>query len=161
MGQEGDKRTPNLELARALIPPEGNDWGAVVRDREAESRFMARVRSLVHSDFETVWRNSPGASESRTGVEATLAALRQVGAAFESLIAVPELYVALGDRVLVLVRREGRTVDGLEFREAGAVIYVFEDGLLRRMQMYADREIALADAGITAGDAAERGVPAH
>ena len=160
MGQEGETRTPILELARTLIPPEGNDWGAIIGDREAEARFMARVRPLVHADFETVWRHTPGGSESRTGVEATMAALRQVGAGFESLIAVPELYVDLGDRVPVLVRRSGRTVDGVEFSEDGAVVYSIQGGLLRRMELYADREIAFADAGLSDAEARERGVPA-
>jgi hypothetical protein len=109
-----------------LIPPEGNNWGAVIRDKAAEAGFMARVSPLVHPQFETVWRHSPEGSGSRTGVEATLAALRQVGAAFGSLIAVPELYVDLGDRVLVLLRRSGRTVDGIDFDEEGAVVYSFE-----------------------------------
>jgi ketosteroid isomerase-like protein len=151
MGQDGaDQRTSNLELARVLIPREGNDWGAVIRDKAAEAAFMARVSPLVHPQFETIWRHSPEGSESRTGVEATLAALRQVGAAFESLIAVPELYVDLGDRVLVLLRRSGRTVDGIDFDEEGAVVYSFESGLLKRMELYADRALALADEAITA-----------
>lgn len=159
MGQDpADPETPNLELARRLIPPEGNDWGAVLQDKAAEAAFTARVRPLVHPDFETVWRHSPSGSEARTGVEATLAALRQVGAAFESLIAVPELYVDRGDHVLVLLRRSGRTVDGIEFSEEGAVVYSFEAGLLRRMELYADRGLAFADEAITEDQARERGV---
>jgi hypothetical protein len=73
MGQDGaDQRTSNLELTRVLIPPEGNDWGAVIRDKAAEASFMA-VCPLVHPQFETVWRHLPEGSESRTGVETTLA----------------------------------------------------------------------------------------
>jgi ketosteroid isomerase-like protein len=119
---------------------------------------MARVRPLVHLDFETVWRHSPSGSESRTGVEATLAALRQVGAAFESLIAVPELYIDLGDHVLVLVWCSGRTVDGTSFSEEGAVVYSFEAGRLRRMELYADRGLAFADEAITEAEARKRGI---
>jgi hypothetical protein len=46
MGQDGaDRTTSNLKLAQVLIPPEGNDWGAVIRDKAAEAAFMARVRA--------------------------------------------------------------------------------------------------------------------
>jgi hypothetical protein len=62
-------------------------------------------------EHETVWRHSETGSVTQTSADATLGALRQIGAAFESLIAFPELYVDLCDRVLVLVRRDGRTVD--------------------------------------------------
>jgi ketosteroid isomerase-like protein len=159
MGQEPrGSHTENLALARKLIPPEGNDFAAIVDDRHAEERFMARVRPLLHSQYETVWRDAETGGETRTGAEATLGALHQIGAAFETLVAFPELYLDLGDRVLVLVRREGRTLDGIDFRESGAAIYVFQDGLLRRMQMYADRASALADVGLSPSEVAERGV---
>ncbi len=152
-------RLDHLELARRLIPPEGNNFGLIAQDKTAESEFLARVRPLVHRNYETVWRHSPEGSKSHAGLDATLAALRAIGRLFETFVAFPELYVDLGDSVLVLVRREGHTVDGVDFAEEGAVIYSFEGGLLRRMQMYADRELALADANISAAEARERGVP--
>ena len=69
------------------------------------------------------------------------------------------VYVDLGDRVLVLLTREGRTVDGTDFAEEGATMYVIESGRLRRMELYADRALALTDAGITEAEARKRGVP--
>jgi ketosteroid isomerase-like protein len=148
-----------LALSRRLIPASGNDWGAIARRGRAERQFLARISPLVHPDFETVWPRYGEEARISTGLDATLAGLRQIGQAFEHLVAMPELYVDLGDRVLVLLRREGRTTDGYQFDEPGAALYVFEEGLLRRLQLYADREQPLADAGITAEEAQKRGVP--
>ena len=38
-------------------------------------------------------------------------------------------------------------------------MYIFEARQLRRLELYSDRAIALADAGITEAEARERGVP--
>ena len=149
----------NLELAYRLIPASGNNWGEIAHSHAAEGEFLARVRPLLHPEFETVWRHSAVAGDSATGLGPTMAALRRIGQAFETLIALPELYVDLGDRVLVLLTREGRTVDGTDFAEEGATMYVIESGRLRRMELYADRALALTDAGITEAEARKRGVP--
>ncbi len=149
----------NLELAYRLIPPTGNNWGEVASDRAAEAEFLTRVRPLVHPEFETLWRHASVEGESRAGLAATMAALRSIGLAFETLIAVPKTYVDLGDRVLVLLTRKGRTVTGADFAEEGAAMYIFESSQLRRMELYSDRAVALADAGITEAEAHERGVP--
>ena len=154
-----DRSQHLLERARTLIPPEGTDFGAIVRDHRAEATYLARVRPLLHPGFQTVWRHSPAGSESHTGLDATITALHEIGRAFESLVSSPELYVALEDSVLVLVRREGQMLDGTRFAEEGAVIYTFEAGLLRWMEMYAERALAFADAGITEEEARRRGVP--
>ena len=160
MGQQArDVQAGLLARAKQLIPADGNDWGAVVQGGAAEAEFLDRVGRLLHEDFVTVWRGDGSGQGETSGMQATLAGLRAVGQLFESLVAIPELYVELGDRVLVLLYREGRTVDGQDFREAGAALYVFDDGLLRRMQLYSDRESALRDCGITAAEAAARGVP--
>ena len=152
-------QTENVALASRLIPPEGNNWGEIAHGRDAEQEFLDRVGPLLHPEFETVWRHSMVGGESHTGLAATLEALRLVGQAFETLVAVPELYVDLGDRVLVLLIRSGRTVGGADFSEQGAAVYVIQDSKLRRMELYAERAVALADAGISADDARERGVP--
>ena len=149
----------NLELAHRLIPPTGNNWGEVAKRGAAEAEFLDRVRPLVHPDFETLWRHSALPGETRAGLNATLAALRSIGEAFDELIALPEVYVDLGDRVLILLTRKGRTVTGDDFAEEGAAMYIFEARQLRRLELYSDRAIALADAGITEAEARERGVP--
>ena len=153
--------TSNLDRARRLLlPPEGNNWGEIAHDPEAEMEFLNRVGPLLHPHYETVWRHSETGAHSETGLQATLTALRVIGREFETLVAIPELFVDLGDRVLALVRREGRSAAGVDFSEEGAAMYVFEGGLLRRMELYADRATALAEAGVTAAEAYERGVPA-
>jgi hypothetical protein len=154
-----DGRPTNLEIAYRLIPAAGNDWGEISHSHAAEAEFFTRVRPLLHPEFETVWRHSAAGGDSTTGLGPTMAALRRIGRAFARLIALPELYVDLGDRVLVLLSREGRTADGVDFAEEGAAMYILEEGRLRRMELYSDRAIALADAGITEAEAAERGVP--
>ena len=148
-----------LGLARQLIPAEGNDWGAVVKGGAAEDEFLERVGPLVHDDFVTVWPGGGAGPGETSGMQATLAGLRAVGQLFDALVAIPDLYVELGDRVLVLMHRKGRTVDGQDFNEAGAAVYVFDDGLLCRMQLYAEPSSALRDCGITADEATARGVP--
>ena len=158
MGPADEGKT-NLELAYRLIPATGNDFGEVAHSRSAEAEFLDRVRPLLHAQFETRWRHAAAEGQSATGLGATMEALRRIGRAFETLIARPEIYVDLGERVLVLVTRQGRTVDGAEFDEKGAAMYTFEEGRLRRMELYADRESALTDAGITEAEAFERGVP--
>ena len=150
------ENTDLLATARRLIPTEGNDFGAVARGGAAERSFRARTAPLVHADFEAVW---PGTDEPTSGLEPTMGALRRVGRIFDRLVAVPELYVELDDAVLVLLHREGRTFNGYEFSEAGAVIYEFDEGLLRRMILFAHREPALERAGMTADEAERRGVP--
>src|SRR5919108_2016594 len=105
MGQ-GPEGASNLELAYRLIPATGNNWGEVAHSHEAEAEFLARVRPLLHPEFETLWRHAAVEGESRTGLGATMAALRTIGRAFETLIAIPETYVDLGDRVLVILTRE-------------------------------------------------------
>ena len=149
----------NLELAYRLIPATGNNWGEISHSHVAEAEFMARVRPLLHPEFETVWRHSAVGAESTTGLGPTMAALRRIGQAFETLIALPDFYIDLGDRVLVLLTREGRTVDGTDFAENGAAMYIIDSSRLRRMELYADRALALSDAGITEAEARERGVP--
>jgi hypothetical protein len=42
--------------------------------------------------------------------------------------------------------------------ETGSVTHMFEGGPLRRMQMYADRDTAIADAGVNAQEVADRAV---
>jgi ketosteroid isomerase-like protein len=155
-GEPADRGRSNLKLARALIPPGGNNWGEIAHSRAVERDFRERIRPLLHEDFETVFRQD--GEEERLSLEPMMAALRQIGGAFESLVAVPELFVELDERVLVLVRREGRTVNGQDFSEPGAAIYTFEDGSLRLMELYADRSRALAATGLTEADANERGV---
>ena len=146
-----------LAIARQLIPAEGNDFGSVARGGEAERAFRARVEPFVHPAFEAIW---PGTDEHATGLESTMTALHRVGQMFDSLVAIPERYVPLeDDRVLVLLHRDGRTFNGYEFAEEGAVIYDFEEGLLRRMLLYAHRPPALEDAGLTAEEAERRGLP--
>jgi hypothetical protein len=146
-----------LAAARWLIPAEGNDFGSVARGGEAERAFRARTEPLIHADFEAIW---PGTDEPSSGMEATMTALHRVGQAFDALIAIPELYVPLDDqRVLVLLHRDGRTFNGFEFSEPGGVIYDFEDGLLRRMTLFAHRPPALEQAGLTAEEAESRGLP--
>jgi hypothetical protein len=76
-----------------------------------------------------------------------------------TLVAVPETYVDLDDRVLILLTRKGRMSDGAEFSEAGAAMYIFEDGQMRRMELYAERASALESVGLTEAEAVERGVP--
>jgi ketosteroid isomerase-like protein len=140
-----------------LIPPEGNNWGEIAHSRNAEREFRERVRPILHPDFETVFRND--GQEERLSLEPMIMALRTIGAAFEALVAIPETFVEVGDSVLILLRREGRTTNGQDFDEPGAAVYTFEDGSLRLMRLYADRSKALADVGITAEEAEERGVP--
>ena len=149
----------NLELAYRLIPASGNNWGEISHSHVAEAEFLARIRPLLHPEFETMWRHSAAGGESATGLGPTIEALRRIGQAIETLIALPELYIDLGDRVLVLLTREGRTVTGFDFSEQGAALYVIEEGRLRRMELYADRALALSDAGLTESEARDRGVP--
>jgi ketosteroid isomerase-like protein len=154
---DGAKRS-NLELARVLIPPEGNDWGEIASSNRAEAAFLERVDPHLHDGFETVWRHTTSESETHAGVDEVLGALRRVGRGFESLVAVPERFIDLGDRVLVLLSRRGRTVTGLDFDEPGAALYVIEDGKLRQMVLYANQELAFTDLGLDESDATRRGV---
>lgn len=157
----GPGGTPHdlVAIAKRLIPAEGNDFGGVARGGEAERAFRARIGPLLHEDFVSVWPGQDMEAGEAAGMEATMVALRRIGKVFERLVALPERYVDLGDRVLVLLRREGRTLNGFEFSEEGAVVYVFEGALMVRMQLYAHREPALADTGLTQAEAEERGVP--
>jgi ketosteroid isomerase-like protein len=148
----------NLQLARLLIPPEGIDWGSITRSRRVEAEFLARVEPLLHDDFETVWRHTAGEPEIRTGIDPLLNAIRRVGRSFETFVARPDRYIDLGDSVLVLLRRQGRTVTGLDFDEAGAAVYEFDAGTIRQVVLYASQELALTDAGLSAADANGRGI---
>jgi ketosteroid isomerase-like protein len=154
----GETERTNIELARLLIPPEGNDWGAIAHSRQAEDEFVARVERLLADDFETIWRHTAGESETHAGIDQMLDALRRVGESFETLVAVPERFIDLGDSVLVLLQRRGRTVTGLDFDEPGAARYFFGNGRMTRLLLYANQALALTDAGLTGEQAADRGV---
>jgi hypothetical protein len=148
----------NLELARVLMPPEGLDWGEIARSKSAEARFVSRVDPHLHEEFETVWRTAGAASDSHPGMGAMLEALRRVGQSFEELVALPETFVEVESGVLLLLHRRGRTVTGLEFDEAGAAAYLIEGGKLKQLVLYSNQALALTDAGLTAEEAAKRGI---
>jgi hypothetical protein len=149
----------DLEVARRLIPPEGNNWGEIAHSKRAESEFVRRIDPYVAEEFTTVWRNTATDSESHVGLDEILTALRRVGESFETVVATPETFIEVEGGVLVLLRRRGRTVTGLDFDEAGAALYRIEDGRLREMVLYSNQALALTDAGLSAEEAEARGIP--
>ncbi len=148
-----------LELSRRLLPASGNDWGTVAHKSTTQQTWLADVVPLIHPDFEAVFPATGENTRVKFGLEATLAGLRQIGRSFDTLVTIPDLYVELGDSVLVLLHRAGRSSHGHVFNLDGAVLHEFADGLLRSITLYVDRASALAANGLTAEDAQRLGVP--
>lgn len=152
-----------LELVKTLYPPGGLDWAAVMADPASERRYMRKVEPLLHEDFEMFPAHSPG--ESRTtvvGVEAYAAALREVMGAFTRFRIVPESFVDLGERIVVIAALEGVMIEGsIEFSGTGGAIIEVQGGQIRRISEYDSRPALLAAADITEQEAEARGVPAE
>jgi ketosteroid isomerase-like protein len=152
-----------VDLVRGLYPPGGIDWAAIVDDRATERELLARIQPLLHPEFAMGWRAPSAAGTLRAdgGSGAYLTAMRGVMRPFDRFRIVPERFIDLGDRVAVLARLEGRTrKDGLEFTGYGGAIMSFEDGLIRRIEEFDQRDALLEAAGLTAGQAESRGVDA-
>ena len=88
-------------------------------------------------------------AESR-GLEALDKRWREVLDAYEDLAILPEKFVDLGSRVLVLVRFSGRGKgSGAPVTNfVGANLFTFEDGKVVRLVLYSDRDEALEAAGL-------------
>jgi ketosteroid isomerase-like protein len=89
----------------------------------------------------------------RTGVEAMAEEWAKMLAAWDGLKAIPESFEELdGGRVLVLMRNEGRgrgsgiEIGGISARSAN--VFTVLDGRVTRLQLYWERETALADLGL-------------
>jgi ketosteroid isomerase-like protein len=154
----------NVEIVRALYPPDGLDWAAIMGQRSTEDAYLDRVRPLLHPDFEVAWVDQvPGEQPSGTivGMEAYIEALRQMTRGFEKFRIVPERFVDLGDRVVVVARLHARgRSEGAEVVGEGGAILTMADGQIRLLQEFPSREELFDAAGISAAEADERGVEA-
>jgi ketosteroid isomerase-like protein len=158
-----DAVSENIDLVRSLYPDGGLDWVAVLQDRASEDAYMERLDPLLHPDFEVAWVDSGSAESpgSAVGTAAYLKSLRRAIEGFDRFRIVPERFVDLGDRVVVLARLEARTkAEGAEIVGTGGAIITILEGRVRVLQEFPSREELLDAAGITAEEAAERGVEA-
>ena len=146
-GHKPSEDDANVELVRSLYPTEGIDWVRVFASRAAEDEIVRRYGSLFHPEYELVWSEADGARQSRAGFGAHRKALRESVRPFSSFRILPERFIAHGARVLVLVRREGRTREGEQFRGEGAALFEIKDGLIYRLELFASREQARSVAG--------------
>ena len=74
----------------------------------------------------------------------------QGDSAFDSWLVIPEDFIELPEnRVLVLVENRAKTKAGVEMAEAAGAIWTVEGGLIRRLELFADRGRALEAAGLS------------
>jgi ketosteroid isomerase-like protein len=142
------KAEANVELVRGLYPEGGLDWVDVFADRASEDDAVSRFGDLFHPDFEMVWSGARDAKPSRAGFAANRKALRDSMRAFSSFRIIPERFIGLGPRVLVYVRRHGRTHEGEEFSAEGAALFEIRDGMIYRLELFTSREDARRVAGL-------------
>ena len=146
----------NVELVAKLYPPGGIDWVEVFRTRSSEEAALASVRELLHPDYDMAWTDPDGGDRRRVGLDAMVTGLRDLATAFESFRIAPEAFVDCGERVLVLLRREGRTKAGADFSAEGSAVFTILHGLIRRLELFERREDGLAAAGVDAAEAERR-----
>ena len=116
-----------------------------------------RIEAWNRRDFDTVvqgyhprierldFRAGAGEPFVYYGPEGSLKAFEELFDVFEDLQLYPEEFVELGDRVLMVVRVTGRAKLGdFAFEERHAEIFTFEEGLTTRLEVYRDKEAALA-----------------
>jgi ketosteroid isomerase-like protein len=133
---------------RRLYPPGGIDWVQVFASRADEDDVVARFAALFHPDFEVVGSGVAGAKRSHVGFAAYRRALRESMREFSFFRILPERFIDLGTRVLVLVRREACTHDGEEFGGEGAALFELKDGLIYRLELFTSRDEARRAAGL-------------
>ena len=152
-----------VEAVRGLYPPGGIDWARIMADRKSEEAYLDEVLPVIHPDYEVAW-TMHDLDGKRNRIAARLrshrTALRDVMQGFERFCIVPEQFVDLGDRVMVMAKLDGRTVDGAEFSGEGGALFSFEEGMIRRLEEYENREELFTAAGITAEEAEARAVDA-
>ena len=107
----------------------------------------------AHSEIEFVLAGGP-VDASWTGVEAMENAWRDVLSAWDNFRPEVEEYRELDEeRVLVLVRLRGHGktsgVDLEEMQAKAAALYHVRDGKVTRLVVYADRDSAFADLGVS------------
>ncbi|HKH22032.1 MAG TPA: nuclear transport factor 2 family protein [Solirubrobacterales bacterium] len=95
----------------------------------------------IKSESFGVWPEGQGKTENRRELAAAIG--RWLSAWQRPLTIDAEEFVQRGDRILVLVRWNGRGKgSGLEIEATGAHLWTFRDGLAVRFDVYRDREEA-------------------
>jgi ketosteroid isomerase-like protein len=127
--------TENVEVVQTLTRTAGADLSGWLE-------FMAPEIELhlsgVFPDLAPVYRGYEGVREFVARFNAT----------WEELTPDTYRYEDLGDRVLSLTHMRGRGRDGIEVVLEMGHVWTFRDGLIRRMDAFADPEKALEAAGL-------------
>ena len=120
------------------------------RGYEHVGKTREMLGDIVQPDF--VWDTTTFAGglnlKKCVGVDETNAWLAEWADAFEAWSLDVEELLDAGDQVVACVRQQGTVRHGLEVDMRFAQVWTFRDGLLARMNMYADRADALDAVGL-------------
>jgi uncharacterized protein len=107
-------------------------------------------RELLAPDFE--WVQLAGAVEPGThrGEEAA-GALRRIFEVWADFSVRPEEFIDAGEKVVVVARSRGTArSSGMQLDQVFAYVWTVRDGRLARNEVFADRGVALREAGVPA-----------
>ena len=150
----------DVTVVSQMYPVGGLDWAAIMSDATEWRRYRARTEAHLADDFEMLPIQPYGSTRTViVGVEAYLAGMRAVMDAFKSFRITAERFVPIEGGVLVFARLDGETLEsGDRFSGEGGAIFQVEDGQIRRIHEFDNRDELLEAGGITAEDARERGI---
>jgi ketosteroid isomerase-like protein len=137
----------NVEFVLGLQPAPDVDYVQLVRDDAIWAAFNDALLSFFPADMESVFPTIPG-GRTYIGLDGFRAGLLDWLAPWSSYRAEIEETVDLGDRVLILRSAFGRLQGSAqEVRIEGATISTVRNGVIARVEAYADRPEALKAAG--------------
>jgi hypothetical protein len=138
----------NVEIVRALIPPPDVNLAEVLRSDELFDALGELARPVIREDFECNVM-VVGAQERYEGIDGLRKAWLTWVEPWASYRTEIEDLIDLDDRVLALMRDFGRREEmTAEVMLIGAAIWTVEGGKVKRATFYADRNEALAAAGL-------------
>ncbi len=145
-------RVPSREaqLVTSIFPPPGVDLVELFRDPGTWARWEPEFRALVDDDAEVVIDQRGHPTTYGKGADALRVAWLDWLAPWESYSApVAEVRDAPNGQVVSMSRNRGRLrgSDG-DVQMDAAAVYTFRDGLIVKLEFYADRAEALAAAGL-------------
>ena len=126
----------NVEVVRTLTARAGPDFSGWLEVMAPEIELHL---SGVFPDLAPVYRGHDGVRQFVARFNAT----------WDALISDAYRYEDLGDRVLTLTHMRGRGRDGIEVVLEMGHVWTFREGLIIRMDAFADPGEALAAAGLS------------
>jgi ketosteroid isomerase-like protein len=104
---------------------------------------------IFHPDVEFVWAQEMPDAFSGRGIDKVETGARSMLAVWDDLVCIPERFVPVDDRVLVLFTLRGRGKgSNLEIDAQWAHLWTFADGKATRLEGFVDQDQALAAVGL-------------